>query len=95
MSGPTPQAVQKTGQPIESFPETVAGPGGVGAPSGSGCGQHDWTDWSPVADPRVEEDLSERNCRSCGAEQIVATDSLISVAALQPWTVATIRCAAA
>ena len=85
MSGPTPRATSISGLSSKTFPETVAGPGGVGAPSGSGRGQHDWTDWTPITDPGVDEDLSERNCRSCGAEQIAATESLISVAALRPW----------
>lgn len=67
---------------LESSPVTVAGPGGEGAPFGSGRGQHVWTDWLPVADPGVEEGLSERTCCTCSAEQIVPTDSLMSITAL-------------
>ena len=75
---------------LKSSPVTGAGPGGEGAPFGSGRGQHVWTDWLPIADPGVEEELSERTCCTCGAEQIAPTDSLISVTAL-PWRADTVR----
>ena len=54
-----------------------AEPGGEGTPSGFGRRQHEWTDWTDVASVDVDEDLSERVCTSCGAEQIVPTESLI------------------
>lgn len=95
MSGTDPRATGIADLSSKLFSETVAGPGGVGAPSGSGRGQHDWTDWTPITDPGVDEDLSERNCRSCGDEQVASTDSLISVAALRPWSTAMIRRVAA
>lgn len=63
---------------------TEAGPGGDGASSGSEPRHHDWTDWIPAAGMGVEEDLSERVCSRCGVEQIVPTDSLVSIAVLRP-----------
>ena len=96
MSGADPRATDIADLSPRTFPETVAGPGGVGgAPSGSGRGQHDWTDWTPITDPGVDEDLSERNCRSCGAEQVATTECLISVAALRPRSSTMIRRVAA
>ena len=96
MSGTEPRATGMADLPSRSFPETVAGPGGVGgAPSGSGRGQHDWTDWALVVDTGVDEDVSERNCRSCGTEQVAPTESLISVAALRPRSSTMIRRVAA
>lgn len=68
----------------QSSPATAAGPGGEGAPFGSGRGQHAWTDWLSIDGPGVEEELSERVCRSCGTTQIAPTDSLVSVTALRP-----------
>lgn len=96
MSGTDPRATGIADLPSRTFPETVAGPGGVGgAPSGSGRGQHDWTDWALVTDTGVDEDVSARNCRLCGAEQVAPTESLISIAALRPRSIPTIRGAAA
>ena len=95
MSGTDPRATGIADLSSRSFPETVAGPGGVDAPSGSGRGQHDWTDWAQVMDPGVDEDVSERTCRSCAAEQVAPTESLISVAALRPRSTAPFRGAAA
>lgn len=85
----TPTLVLSISSPKLS-PVTGAGPEGEGAPFGSGRGQHVWTDWLPIADPGVEEELSERTCFTCGAEQIAPTDSLISVTAL-PWRADTVR----
>src|SRR3954466_10809096 len=68
--------------PPKPSPANAAGPGGDHAPSGSGRAQHDWTDWLRVADPDVEEALSERTCLACGSDQIVPTDSLLPVALL-------------
>src|SRR4051812_36620287 len=67
----------------KSSPANAAGPGGDHAPSGSGRAQHDWTDWLRVADPGVEEALSERTCLACGSDQIVPTDGLLPVALLR------------
>ena len=67
---------------MKTSPATAAGPGGDGAPFGSGRRPHVWTDWLLVADPGVEEELSERTCARCSASQIVPTDSLITVTAL-------------
>ena len=32
--------------------------------------RHDWTDWQPISDPGVDEQLHERFCPTCGADQI-------------------------
>jgi len=95
MSRTTPRAIGISGPSSKTFPETVAGPGGVGAPSGSGRGEHEWSDWTTITSPGVDEDLSERTCRSRGAEQVAATESLISVAALRPESTARFEGAAA
>ena len=41
--------------------------------------RHDWTDWQPIHDPGVDEQLHERFCPTCGADQISVDD--ISAAA--------------
>ncbi len=32
--------------------------------------RHDWTDWQPIHDPGVDEQLHERFCPTCGADEI-------------------------
>lgn len=75
----------------KSSPVTGAGPEGVDEPFGSGRGPHEWTDWTAVADPGVEEDLCERVCLVCGTAQVTPADSLVSITALRPWWTASIR----
>ncbi len=37
-------------------------------------GRHDWTDWRPIHDPGVDEQLHERFCPTCGADEIGVDD---------------------
>ena len=66
-----------------SFHPNAAGPGGDPAPSGSGRDQHDWSDWTRVVDPSLDEPLCERVCRFCGADQVAPLDGLVSVVVLR------------
>jgi hypothetical protein len=36
--------------------------------------RHDWTGWQPICDPGVDEQLYERFCPTCGADEIGVVD---------------------
>ena len=36
--------------------------------------RHDWTDWQPILDPGVDEQLHERFCPTCGLDEISVDD---------------------
>lgn len=59
----------------ESFPFNAAGPGGDGAPFGSGRVQRDGTRRSTTADADDGEDVSVRRYVACGAEHTVPSGS--------------------
>lgn len=73
---------------LQTFPVAGAEPGGDHAPSGLGRRQHDWTDWSEIDDPDVD-DLSERVCLACGASEIAPTECLLPTVLLRRATITT------
>jgi len=67
----------------QPFPEVTCPPPGSAAPIpqqppavAAGQARHDWTDWQPIFDPGVDEQLHERFCPTCGADEIGVGDQL-------------------